>query len=39
MVDWSLQMAAANFSGALMHVGGQGTYYNRELARCSMRPR
>jgi len=26
--DYSLQMAYSNFSGALMHVGGQGVYYN-----------
>ena len=28
MTDWSLQMASAGFSAALMHVGGQNVYYN-----------
>jgi len=27
-LDFSLQMAFSNFSGAMMHVGGQSTYYN-----------
>ncbi|KAK7447749.1 hypothetical protein VKT23_014007 [Stygiomarasmius scandens] len=27
-IDYSLQMAYANFSGALFHVGGQNVYYN-----------
>ncbi|KZV69145.1 glycoside hydrolase family 79 protein [Peniophora sp. CONT] len=27
-LDWGLQLAATNFSGALFHVGGQGAYYN-----------
>jgi hypothetical protein len=27
-VDYGLTMAAANFSGALLHVGGQNVYYN-----------
>ncbi|GLB44466.1 putative glycosyl hydrolase family 79 C-terminal beta domain [Lyophyllum shimeji] len=27
-LDYSLQMAYANFSGALMHVGGQNVFYN-----------
>lgn len=27
-LDWSLQLAATNFSGGLFHVGGQGAYYN-----------
>ncbi|KAF8509965.1 glycoside hydrolase family 79 protein [Gautieria morchelliformis] len=27
-LDFSLQMAFANFSGAMMHVGGQNVYYN-----------
>lgn len=27
-IDWSLQMAFANFSGAMMHLGGQNVYYN-----------
>ncbi|EIW72362.1 hypothetical protein TREMEDRAFT_41693 [Tremella mesenterica DSM 1558] len=28
MTDWALQLAWANFSAALMHVGGQNVYYN-----------
>ncbi|KAG5642015.1 hypothetical protein DXG03_003787 [Asterophora parasitica] len=27
-IDYGLTMAAANFSGALLHVGGQDVYYN-----------
>lgn len=27
-LDYSLQMAHANFSGALFHVGGQNVFYN-----------
>ncbi|KAF8064386.1 glycoside hydrolase family 79 protein [Lyophyllum atratum] len=27
-IDYSLQMAHSNFSGALMHVGGQNVFYN-----------
>jgi len=27
-LDYSLQMAYSNFSGALFHVGGQNVYYN-----------
>lgn len=27
-LDYSLQMAYGNFSGALMHVGGQNVFYN-----------
>jgi hypothetical protein len=27
-VDYGLQMAYSNFSGALLHVGGQSVYYN-----------
>ena len=27
-VDYALQMAGANFSHALMHIGGQSVYYN-----------
>jgi len=27
-IDYSLQMAHSNFSGALFHVGGQNVYYN-----------
>ncbi|KAF8529719.1 glycoside hydrolase family 79 protein [Hysterangium stoloniferum] len=27
-LDWALQMAYSNFSGAMMHVGGQNVYYN-----------
>ncbi|KII85080.1 glycoside hydrolase family 79 protein [Plicaturopsis crispa FD-325 SS-3] len=28
MADYALQMAYSNFSGALLHVGGQDDYYN-----------
>jgi hypothetical protein len=27
-LDTGLQMASANFSGAMLHMGGQNTYYN-----------
>ncbi|KAF8576860.1 glycoside hydrolase family 79 protein [Ramaria rubella] len=27
-LDWALQLAYANFSGAMMHLGGQDDYYN-----------
>jgi hypothetical protein len=27
-IDYSLQMAYSNFSGAMFHVGGQNVYYN-----------
>ncbi|KAG9073971.1 hypothetical protein FRC06_011017, partial [Ceratobasidium sp. 370] len=27
-VDWALQLATQNFSTTLLHVGGQGDYYN-----------
>ncbi|EIW83853.1 glycoside hydrolase family 79 protein [Coniophora puteana RWD-64-598 SS2] len=27
-LDYGMQMAYGNFSGALLHVGGQGVYYN-----------
>jgi hypothetical protein len=27
-LDTGLQMASANFSGAMLHVGGQNAYYN-----------
>jgi hypothetical protein len=30
-LDYGLQMAASNFSGALFHVGGQNVYYNVSL--------
>ena len=30
-IDWSLQMAYYNFSGAMMHLGGQNVYYNVRL--------
>ncbi|KAG6848315.1 hypothetical protein H0H93_001260 [Arthromyces matolae] len=30
-LDYGLQMAYSNFSGALMHVGGQNVYYNVSL--------
>jgi len=28
LIDAAMQMAAFNFSGALIHVGGQNTFYN-----------
>jgi hypothetical protein len=28
LLDYGLQMAYSNFSGALVHVGGQNVYYN-----------
>jgi hypothetical protein len=28
VLDFGLNMAAGNFSEALLHVGGQDTYYN-----------
>lgn len=28
MADYALQMAYRNFTAALIHVGGQSTYYN-----------
>lgn len=27
-LDYGFTMAASNFSGALLHVGGQNVYYN-----------
>lgn len=27
-LDYSMQMAHSNFSGALMHIGGQNVFYN-----------
>jgi hypothetical protein len=27
-LDYALQMAYSNFSGAMFHVGGQNVYYN-----------
>lgn len=27
-IDYGMQMAYSNFSGALFHVGGQNVYYN-----------
>jgi hypothetical protein len=30
-LDFALQMAYSNFSGALLHVGGQNVYYNVSL--------
>lgn len=33
MVDYGLQMAHANFTGALMHIGGQNVYYNVSRGR------
>lgn len=32
-IDYGLQMAYSNFSGALLHVGGQSVYYNVSLPR------
>jgi hypothetical protein len=31
-LDYGLQMAYSNFSGAMMHVGGQDVYYNVSYA-------
>lgn len=37
MSDYALQMAYRNFTAALIHVGGQSTYYNvRRFLRYSM---
>jgi hypothetical protein len=33
-LDYGLQMAFHNFSGALLHVGGQNSYYN--VSACSL---
>lgn len=33
-VDYGLQMAAVNFSGALFHVGGQSVSYNPFTRTC-----
>ena len=30
-LDYGLQMAYGNFSGALLHVGGENDYYNASL--------
>lgn len=30
-LDYGLQMAYSNFSGAMLHVGGQNVYYNVSL--------
>lgn len=27
-LDYAMQMAYSNFSGAMMHIGGQSVYYN-----------
>lgn len=36
-VDYGLQMAASNFTNALLHVGGQDVYYNvRDCLTLSM---
>ena len=32
-LDYSLQMAFSNFSGAMFHVGGQNVYYNVSVVR------
>lgn len=34
-LDYGLQMAYSNFSGALLHVGGQNVYYNVCLFLCA----
>jgi hypothetical protein len=34
MTDYGMQMAWANFSAALMHVGGQNVYYNVGTIGC-----
>lgn len=34
-IDYGLEMAASNFSHALLHVGGQNVYYN---VRCFLHP-
>jgi hypothetical protein len=34
-VDYALQMAYSNFSGALLHVGGQDDYYNVSVSYLS----
>ena len=31
-LDFALQMAYVNFSGAMMHVGGQSDYYNVRIS-------
>ncbi|KAJ7266877.1 glycoside hydrolase superfamily [Mycena haematopus] len=31
-LDYGLQMAYSNFSGAMLHVGGQDTYYNARFS-------
>jgi hypothetical protein len=31
-VDYGLQMAYSNFTGANLHVGGQSTFYNVSLS-------
>ena len=34
-LDYGLEMAASNFSHALLHVGGQNVYYNVGFERAS----
>ena len=36
-VDYGLQMAYSNFSGALLHVGGQDDTYN--VSNCTLIPK
>lgn len=36
-LDYGLQMAYSNFSGAMLHVGGQNVFYNVSVERgCSL---
>ena len=35
-LDYGLQMACHNFSGALLHVSGQNVYYN--VGICTLQP-
>ena len=35
-LDYGLTMASANFSHALLHVGGQNVYYNVSLLACAV---
>lgn len=37
-LDYALQMAHSNFSGALMHVGGQNVFYNVRFRSCISMP-
>jgi hypothetical protein len=33
-IDYALQMAYSNFSGAMFHVGGQNVFYNVGVRSC-----